>query len=133
MHPRTQKRMRQNNLFSKVEKLDNLLILPPLGYLDFMVLMRASKLIITDSGGVQEEATASGIRKPVLVIRLSTERPEAVETGFAKVIGTKKRDILSAIEATLDNRGKLPETSPFGDGNAAEKIVDTIRRDFFSK
>jgi UDP-N-acetylglucosamine 2-epimerase (non-hydrolysing) len=133
MHPRTQKRLRQNNLFSKVKKIGNILILPPLGYLDFLVLMRESKLIITDSGGIQEEATASEIRKPVLVIRLSTERPEAVESGFAKVVGTEKRDILTAIEDTLNKRGKLPETSPFGDGNAAEKIVDAIRDGFFSE
>ena len=131
MHPRTQKRLRQNNLYLKVQKLGNIQILPPLGYLDFLVLMRESKLIITDSGGIQEEATASSIRKPVLVIRLSTERPEAVETGFAKVVGTKKRDILTAIEATLSDQGKLPETSPFGDGDAAEKIVDVIQEAFF--
>jgi UDP-N-acetylglucosamine 2-epimerase (non-hydrolysing) len=133
MHPRTQNRLRQSSLFSKVDKFNNLLVLPPLGYLDFLVLMRASKFIVTDSGGIQEEATAPGIRKSVLVTRLSTERPEAVETGFAKVIGTKKRDILSAIEATLDSREKLPEASPFGDGDAAEKIVDQIQHDFFSK
>jgi UDP-N-acetylglucosamine 2-epimerase (non-hydrolysing) len=131
MHPRTQERLRQNNLFSMIKKLDNVLILPPLGYLDFLLLMRESKLIITDSGGVQEEATAPGIRKPVLVIRLSTERPEAVESGFAKVVGTKKRDILNAIEAATDNRGELPNRSPFGDGDAAEKIVDTLQNDFF--
>jgi len=131
MHPRTQKRLRQNSLFSKVKKLDNLFILPPLGYLDFLVLMKESRFIVTDSGGIQEEATASSIRKPVLVIRLSTERPEAVETGFAKVVGTKKRDILTAIEAAMDNQEKLPETSPFGDGDAAEKIVDVIQDAFF--
>ncbi len=133
MHPRTQKILRQNSLFSKIEKADNIMILPPLGYLDFLVLMRASKFIVTDSGGIQEEATASGIRKPVLVIRLSTERPEAVEAGFAKVIGIKKPDILSAIEATMDSRRDMPETSPFGDGDAADKIVDPIQHDFFSK
>ena len=132
MHPRTQKRLRQNHLYSKVKKLGNIQILPPLGYLDFLVLMRESRLIITDSGGIQEEATASSIRKPVLVIRLSTERPEAVETGFAKVVGTKKRDILTAIEATIDNPRKLPEMSPFGDGDAAEKIVDTIKEEILS-
>jgi UDP-N-acetylglucosamine 2-epimerase (non-hydrolysing) len=133
MHPRTQKKLRQNNLFSKLEKLDNLLILPPLGYLDFLVLMRASKLIITDSGGIQEEATASKIRKPVLVIRLSTERPEAVETGFAKVVGTEKGEISSAIESLIHNDVKLPKTSPFGDGNAAERIVEIIQQHFFSE
>ncbi len=133
LHPRTRKRMLQNNLFSKIEKLDNLLILPPLGYLDFLILMRESKVIITDSGGIQEEATASKIRKPVLVIRISTERPEAVESGFAKVVGTKKHDILTAIEATIEDRRELPEKSPFGDGDAAEKIVAIIRENFFSK
>ena len=132
MHPRTKKRLRQNNLFSKIEKLDNLLILPPLGYLDFLVLMKESKLIVTDSGGIQEEATASVIRKPVLVIRLSTERPEAVKTGFAKVVGTEKRDILASIQATVDSREKLPEKSPFGDGDAAKKIIAPIRQNLFS-
>jgi UDP-N-acetylglucosamine 2-epimerase (non-hydrolysing) len=132
MHPRTKKRLRQNGLFSKIEKLDNLLILPPLGYLDFLVLMKESKLIMTDSGGIQEEATTPGIRKPVLVIRLSTERPEAVETGFAKIVGTEKRDILTSIQDTIDKRVDLPEKSPFGDGNAAEKIIAPILQDFFS-
>ena len=133
MHPRTQKRLRQSKLLSKVSKLDNLLILPPLGYLDFLVLMSKSKLIITDSGGIQEEATASEIRKPVLVIRLSTERSEAVESGFAKVVGTEKHDILTAIEDTVDKRGKLPEESPFGDGQAAERIVKVLRDELFLK
>ncbi len=131
MHPRTQKRLRQNGLYSKVEELENLQILPPLGYLDFLVLMRECELIITDSGGIQEEATSPGIRKPVLVIRLSTERPEAVEAGFAKVVGTKKRDILTAIKAIMDNPPELPKESPFGAGDAAEKIVETIRAIFF--
>jgi UDP-N-acetylglucosamine 2-epimerase (non-hydrolysing) len=133
MHPRTQKRLRQKGLYSKVEELGNLQILPPLGYLDFLVLMRACELIITDSGGIQEEATAPSIRKPVLVIRLSTERPEAVEAGFAKVVGTKKCDILAAIEATMDNRPELPDESPFGAGDAAEKIVETIGAAFYPK
>jgi UDP-N-acetylglucosamine 2-epimerase (non-hydrolysing) len=94
--------------------------------------MKRSELIITDSGGIQEEATAPCIRKPVLVIRLSTERPEAVEAGFAKVVGTEKHEILYAIKAALKNKKQLPEKSPFGDGTAAEKIVEIIRGDFFS-
>lgn len=130
IHPRTQKRLQQNNLFSKIKKYDNLLVLPPLGYFDFLVLMKESKLIITDSGGIQEEATAPEIRKPILVVRLSTERPEAVETGFAKVVGTKKRDILIGIEATIDNIGELPKKSPFGNGDAARKIVAIIQDNF---
>jgi UDP-N-acetylglucosamine 2-epimerase (non-hydrolysing) len=132
MHPRTKKRLRQNKLYAKIKKHRNIQILPPLGYLDFLILMRKSELIITDSGGIQEEATAPVIRKPVLVIRLSTERPEAVETGFAKVVGTKKPEILAAIRTALTKQKELPSKSPFGDGNAAEKIVEIITKDFFS-
>jgi UDP-N-acetylglucosamine 2-epimerase (non-hydrolysing) len=133
MHPRTQKMLRKNNLFSKIKKLDNLMILPPLSYLDFLVLMKASKLIITDSGGIQEEATAPEIRKHVIVTRLSTERPEAVEAGFVKVVGTEKRDILDAIQATINNCTELPRKSPFGEGDAAEKIIAVIQSNFFSE
>jgi UDP-N-acetylglucosamine 2-epimerase (non-hydrolysing) len=132
MHPRTKKRLRQNKLYTQIKKLENVQFLPPVGYLDFLILMRKSELIITDSGGIQEEATAPGIRKPVLVIRFSTERPEAVENGFAKVVGTKKHEILAAIETALARRKELPHKSPFGDGNAAEKIVEIIQKDFFS-
>ena len=132
MHPRTRKRLRQNRLLAKITACENVQVLPPLGYLDFLVLMRRCELIITDSGGIQEEATAPLIRKPVLVIRLSTERPEAAEAGFAKVVGTGKNEILAAIKAALEGRKQLPEKSPFGDGNAAEKTVEIIQRNFFS-
>jgi len=132
MHPRTKKRLRENKMYAQIKKRKNVQILPPLGYLDFLVLMKRSELIITDSGGIQEEATAPCIRKPVLVIRLSTERPEAVEAGFAKVAGIKKREILAAINTALTRRKELPEKSPFGDGKAAEKIVEIIWGDFFS-
>ncbi len=132
MHPRTKKRLRQNKMYAQTRNLKNLQILPPLGYLDFLLLMKKSEVIITDSGGIQEEATAPCLRKPVVVIRLSTERPEAVEAGFAKVVGTEKREILAAIETAVANRKELPCGSPFGDGNAAEKIVEIIKRDFFS-
>jgi UDP-N-acetylglucosamine 2-epimerase (non-hydrolysing) len=132
MHPRTKKRLRENKMYAQIKKRGNVQILPPLGYLGFLVLMKRSELIITDSGGIQEEATAPCIRKPVLVIRLSTERPEAVEAGFAKVVGTGKREILAAIETALARRKELPDKSPFGDGHAAEKIVRIIRKDFVS-
>jgi UDP-N-acetylglucosamine 2-epimerase (non-hydrolysing) len=130
MHPRTKKRLRQNQMYAKMKKLKNALILPPLGYLDFLVLMKNCSFIITDSGGVQEEATAPSIRKPVLVMRLSTERQEAVDAGFAKVVGTSKAAILAAAKEVISNKKELPVTSPFGDGKAAERIVEIIREDF---
>jgi UDP-N-acetylglucosamine 2-epimerase (non-hydrolysing) len=130
MHPRTRKRLQENNMLSQVEKMKNVLILPPLGYLDFLVLMKNCSLIITDSGGIQEEATAPSIRKRVLVIRLSTERQEAVEAGFAKIVGTDKDNILTALREALLDEEKLPSVSPFGDGTAAAKTVDVIKKDF---
>jgi UDP-N-acetylglucosamine 2-epimerase (non-hydrolysing) len=131
MHPRTRKRLRQHTMFAKVEKSVNLQILPPLGYLDFLILMRNSEFIITDSGGIQEEATAPGIKKHVLVIRLSTERPEAVEAGFAEVVGTHKDKVLKALETATAERKILPNKSPFGDGTAAEKSVRIIQEELF--
>ena len=127
MHPRTKKRLKQNRVYAKIKKSKNLQILPPIGYLDFLMLMKRCEMILTDSGGIQEEATAPQIRKPVLVLRLSTERPEAVEAGFAKVVGTEKQDILEAIEETLKKQNDLPSNSPYGDGKAAEKIVEIIK------
>jgi len=128
MHPRTKKRLQENNLLAKMEKLRNLLILPPLGYLDFLILMKNCKLIITDSGGIQEEATAPSIRKPVLVLRLSTERPEAAEAGFAKVVGVDKNTILAAIKEAVKSKIELPHVSPFGDGTAAKKTIDILKK-----
>ncbi len=130
IHPRTKKRLRQNAIYAKIERNKNVQILPPLGYLDFLVLMRRSELILTDSGGIQEEATAPTIRKPVLVMRLSTERPEAVDAGFAQVVGTDKEKALKAFESALASRKNLPTQSPFGDGTAAEKIVTILREEF---
>jgi UDP-N-acetylglucosamine 2-epimerase (non-hydrolysing) len=130
MHPRTKKRLQENNMLSQMEKMKNALILPPLGYLDFLVLMKNCSLIITDSGGIQEEATTPNIRKRVLVIRLSTERQEAVEAGFAKIVGTDKNNILAAMHEAVEKEQKLPSVSPFGDGTAAVKTVDIIKKDF---
>lgn len=129
IHPRTKKRLLQNKIYKQTREFKNVQILPPLGYFDFLILMKKSKLIVTDSGGVQEEATAPCIRKPVLVIRSSTERPEAVETGFAKVVGTNKKQILAAIEETITNPKKLPSSSPFGDGKASEYMVEILRNE----
>jgi UDP-N-acetylglucosamine 2-epimerase (non-hydrolysing) len=129
MHPRTKERLRRNRVYTNMAKHKNVQILPPLGYLDFLVLMTNCKFIVTDSGGIQEEATAPAIRKPVLVARLSTERPEAVRAGFAQVVGTEKRRMLEAMEKTLEDPKILPEKSPYGEGNAAEKLVEILKQD----
>jgi len=127
IHPRSRKRLRQRKMLSRFAEAENVQLLPPLGYFDFLVLMKNCDMIITDSGGIQEEATAPSIRKPVLVIRLSTERPEAVEVGFANVVGVEKERMLKAMEHTVNEKAKLPRTSPYGDGTAAKKIVGVLR------
>ncbi|HLC00645.1 MAG TPA: UDP-N-acetylglucosamine 2-epimerase (non-hydrolyzing) [Candidatus Bathyarchaeia archaeon] len=130
IHPRTKKRLRQHGLYAKIMKNMNIQVFPPLGYLDFLVLMKKCEFIITDSGGIQEEATAPNIRKRVLVTRLSTERPEAVEAGFAEIVGTEKDKVLDAVKKAVSQRTKLPSESPFGDGTAAKKIVKIIQKEF---
>ncbi|MGD8544357.1 MAG: UDP-N-acetylglucosamine 2-epimerase (non-hydrolyzing) [Candidatus Bathyarchaeota archaeon] len=128
VHPRTKKRLRQQKMWKKFSASENVQLFPPLGYFDFMVLMKNCEILITDSGGIQEEATAPPIRKPVLVIRLSTERPEAVEAGFAKVVGVEKEKLLAAMEHILHEKKELPKVSPYGDGATAKKIVKILEQ-----
>lgn len=127
-HPRVMKRLRQYDLLERLSSSTNIQILPPLGYSDFLVLMKNCKLILTDSGGLQEEATAPPIRKLVLVLRLSTERPEAVKAGFAKVVGVERNAILQGIRDAGQWRAP-PKKSPFGNGDAGEKIVKIILKE----
>ncbi|MHA1722238.1 MAG: non-hydrolyzing UDP-N-acetylglucosamine 2-epimerase [Candidatus Baldrarchaeia archaeon] len=126
VHPRTLKRLREFNLYHKLTSSKNIQLLPPIGYFDFLKLMKNCMFILTDSGGIQEEATSPLVRKPVLVLRTSTERPEAVKGGFAKVVGTKRNIIIGEIQKILDNPPKLPKQSPFGDGKAAQHIIEIV-------
>jgi UDP-N-acetylglucosamine 2-epimerase (non-hydrolysing) len=104
----------------------------PLGYADFVTAMQNSYFIISDSGGVQEEAPALG--KPVLVLRSETERPEAVEAGVVKLIGTDYQTIVDEAQNLLDNpqayQTMARGISPYGDGHAAERIVLTLKKYF---
>lgn len=103
------------------------LIEPP-DYLDFVRLMEQSHLILTDSGGVQEEAPALGL--PVLVLRRTTERPEGVDAGTARLIGTKREDIVAAASKLLRDPAAYEEMSraanPYGDGRAGQRIAQAI-------
>jgi UDP-N-acetylglucosamine 2-epimerase (non-hydrolysing) len=126
IHPRTKKRLQDYGMWGEVKDIRHLQLLPPQGYFEFLALMKNCRLIMTDSGGLQEEATHPKIRKPLLVLRSSTERPEAVIHGFAKVVGTNPIIVLTELEKILNNEVKLPESSPFGDGKAATRIVNII-------
>lgn len=114
-----------NRILSGVE---NIHLLEPLDYLDFVYLMNRSYLVITDSGGIQEEAPALG--KPVLVLRENTERPEAVSAGTVKLVGTNKDIILSNVFTLLgdsETYNKMAQAqNPFGDGKAAKRIAERL-------
>jgi UDP-N-acetylglucosamine 2-epimerase (non-hydrolysing) len=103
-------------------------LIEPLDYLSFVQMMDRAYLILTDSGGIQEEAPALG--KPVLVMRSTTERPEAVEAGSARLVGTSAETIASAVQALLDDAAMYEQMSlarnPFGDGHASERIAGHI-------
>lgn len=126
IHPRTFKRLKESGLDRALTNSPNVQLFPPLGYFDFLMLMKNCKLILTDSGGLQEEATAPPIRKPVIVLRLSTERPEAVEAGFARVVGVNCEDILKSVYDVLKGKFIPASKSPFGNGKASKKIVDIV-------
>jgi UDP-N-acetylglucosamine 2-epimerase (non-hydrolysing) len=106
----------------------NVSIVDPLPYREFVHALASSDLVVTDSGGVVEEATCLGI--PTLIVRLRTERPEAVESGLAAIIGMQREDVDEAVTNALSRPMTLPVTirsSVFGDGRAGERIVDWLR------
>ena len=107
---------------------DNMFFIEPLEYLSFVYLMEKSTLVLTDSGGIQEEAP--GLGKPVLVMRDTTERPEALEAGTVKLVGTDYNKIVSEVSALLDNQEYYDRMSkavnPYGDGKACERIVQNL-------
>ena len=111
------------------EKRDNLFFIEPLDYLDFVYLMSRSYIVLTDSGGIQEEAP--GLGKPVLVMRDTTERPEALNAGTVRLVGTDYDKIMNEVSALLDDRAHYEEMShavnPYGDGKACSRIVDKLK------
>ncbi|MBR3937599.1 MAG: UDP-N-acetylglucosamine 2-epimerase (non-hydrolyzing) [Bacteroidaceae bacterium] len=111
---------------------DNMFFIEPLDYFDFVRLMELSHIVLTDSGGIQEEAP--GLGKPVVVMRDTTERPEAVDAGTVKLVGTDYDKITTTISRLLDDTGYYNTMSqavnPYGDGKACPRIVDFIRSFF---
>ncbi|HCR0880621.1 TPA: UDP-N-acetylglucosamine 2-epimerase (non-hydrolyzing), partial [Enterobacter hormaechei] len=116
-------------VYAKLANIDNVYLIEPLQYLSFVYLMSQSYLILTDSGGIQEEAPSLG--KPVLVMRETTERPEAVSAGTVKMVGTNKKLIVESVQQLLidtDMYKKMSQSiNPYGDGNSVENIVRIVR------
>lgn len=113
-----------------LSNIENMFFIEPLEYLSFVYLMEKSYVILTDSGGIQEEAP--GLGKPVLVMRDTTERPEALEAGTVKLVGTNFNKILFEVSSLLDNQiyyEKMSKsTNPYGDGNACDKIIQFLMK-----
>lgn len=113
---------------NNLQGLGNMFFIEPLEYLSFVFLMEKSNIVLTDSGGIQEEAP--GLGKPVLVMRDTTERPEAIEAGTVKLVGTDYDRIVNEVSALLDNPSIYDSMSkavnPYGDGKACERIIETL-------
>ena len=113
----------------RLEKLGNMFYIEPLQYLEFVYLMEKSTIVLTDSGGIQEEAP--GLGKPVLVMRDTTERPEALESGTVRLVGTNHDLIVKEVSVLLDNQEEYNKmnkaVNPYGDGKAAIRIVNVFK------
>lgn len=114
-----------------ISQLDNLFFIEPLDYLPFVFLMEKSSIVLTDSGGIQEEAP--GLGKPVLVMRDTTERPEALDAGTVKLVGTDYNKIVNSVaELVTDEKAyqcMSNATNPYGDGKACERIVSALLKE----
>jgi UDP-N-acetylglucosamine 2-epimerase (non-hydrolysing) len=117
------------SILPQVAGIDNIRVVDPLGYLEFVHVLRRAELVLTDSGGVQEEAPSVGT--PVLVMRNTTERLEAVLAGTARLVGTDRRVIVETVLGLLRDRSQrdamAASTNPFGDGLAAARVVGAVR------
>src|SRR6266403_1027960 len=120
VHPRTQQRLTQ----SGIQHHPQLRLIPPVGYLDFLCLLSEAKLVLTDSGGIQEETTALGV--PCLTLRENTERPITISEGTNLLVGTDPAKIIAAARDTLAGKGKTGRIPPLWDGQAAKRIVEIL-------
>lgn len=124
VHPRTQPSIMKSAVTRELVERGRLRLLDPLGYLEFIGLMESSSVVLTDSGGIQEETTILGV--PCLTLRDNTERPVTITSGTNRLAGTSPQTILAAW-ASLNGKAVAPRVPPLWDGRAAERIVETLR------
>jgi len=122
VHPRTQQHLTQGG----IQHHPQLRLIPPIGYLDFLCLLSQAKLVLTDSGGIQEETTALGV--PCLTLRENTERPITLSQGTNLLVGTDSAKIVAAASHILAGKGKAGRIPPLWDGHTAKRIVDILLR-----
>jgi UDP-N-acetylglucosamine 2-epimerase (non-hydrolysing) len=124
IHPRTRARIEQAGLDKLLEE-GRIGVLPPLGYLELLGLMASAKVVLTDSGGIQEETTALGV--PCITLRENTERPTTVTEGTNTIVGSDPEKILSSFNEVMETGGKAGRVPELWDGRAAERIAQAIR------
>ena len=124
IHPRTRNNLKNFNLISRLEECDKILLTDPLSYLDFLKLMKSADLIITDSGGIQEETTFLNI--PCVTLRKNTERPITVDIGSNYLAGSNTEKILETVDLILSGQGKKATIPELWDGKAGERIINTL-------
>lgn len=127
VRPRTQQRLIEAGITYHPE----LRLISPIGYLDFLCLLSKATLVLTDSGGIQEETTALGV--PCLTLRTNTERPITISEGTNLLVGTDPASIITAAQDVLAGRGKAGRIPPLWDGHAAERIVEILRRSLLAE
>ncbi len=125
MHPRTRKMMDSFGLSEDADAIDNLIITEPIGYLDFMQLMQNARLVLTDSGGIQEETTY--LKIPCLTVRENTERPVTIEVGTNILLGSDPENIITAANDIFAGKMKDGSIPELWDGKAAERIVKILK------
>ena len=130
IHPHTRKNLKKFNLFDKITNCKNIITFPSVGYFDMIELMKKCSFIMTDSGGLQEEATAPQIRKKVLVLRNSSDRPESIVDGLSVLVGTNPINIISSIKKTVNYPKIKSKKHPYGIGKSSDKILKIMKNYF---
>lgn len=128
MHPRTYKQLKKFGLYEKLKTSPNILILNSVGYFEMLELMKNCKYIMSDSGGIQEESTAPSIRKKVLVVRKTSDRPESISNGFSILSGTTYKGIMTALKKTSEDFSIPNKKSPYGKGDSSKIIVNYLKK-----
>ena len=124
IHPRTRNNIKGTDLGKRVEAMENLILLDPVGYLDFLCLTINSALVMTDSGGIQEESTYLGV--PCLTLRENTERPITITMGTNVLVGTDPIPLRIEVDRILAGDAKIGIVPPLWEGRAAERIADVL-------
>jgi UDP-N-acetylglucosamine 2-epimerase (non-hydrolysing) len=124
LHPRTKKMIKRHKFLKQFESLENLLMIDPLGYCDFIKLVKESKFVLTDSGGIQEETTC--IKIPCLTIRENTERPVTLKKGTNYLVGRDKQKIARLVRNILKGKTKEGIVPKLWDGKTAHRIIELL-------